>query len=201
MAKDKIDIRFGVIALMILTAAFCRLIPHPPNFAPIGAMALFGAAHFRTKWAALLVPMAALLLSDIAVNNLLYANYYKSFTVFYDGFGWIYGATALTVLLGFLIMRKVNPATVAGGGIVASILFFLVTNFGSWAAGTALAPGGVAYAGDISGLISAYVAGIPFFGGTVAGNLFYAALMFGGFELAQRSFPGLRTGMTATSAA
>ena len=185
MMSEKIDVRFGVIAAMILTAAFCRLIPHPPNFAPIGAMALFGAAHYKSKWAAFGVPLLALWLSDLVVVNVLYAGYYKSFTLFYGGFYWVYGAIALTTVLGFLMLKKINFGTVAGSAIAASLLFFIITNFGSW-------PGNSLYSQDLNGLIACYVAGIPFFGGTLAGNLFYAAVLFGGFALAQKRFPVLR---------
>lgn len=132
MQTRKIDVRFGVIAMMILAAAFSRLIPHPANFAPIGAMALFGAAHFKSKWAAFIVPLLALWLSDLVVINVLYAGYYKTFTLFYGGFYRVYGAIALTTALGFWLLKKVNFGTVAGSGIAASLLFFIVTNFGSW---------------------------------------------------------------------
>jgi len=185
MKNERIDIRFGVIALFILTAAFCRLIPHPANFAPIGAMALFGAAHFKSKWAAFIVPLLSLWLSDLVVTNILYASHYKTFTLFYGGFYWVYGAIVLTTLLGLFMLKKVNVGTVAGSGIAASLLFFIITNFGSW-------PGNSLYSQDLNGLIACYVAGIPFFSGTLAGNLFYSAVLFGGFALAQKQFPVLR---------
>jgi hypothetical protein len=185
MQTEKIDVRFGVIALMILAAAFSRLIPHPANFAPIGAMALFGAAHYKSKWATFGVPLIALWLSDLVVINVLYAGYYNTFTFFYGGFYWVYGAIVLTTALGFLLLKKVNFGTVAGSSIAASLLFFIVTNFGSW-------PNNPLYSQDLNGLIACYLAGIPFFGGTLAGNLFYSAVLFGGFALAQRRFPILR---------
>lgn len=183
--NEKIAVRFGVIAFMILLAAFSRLIPHPANFAPIGAMALFGAAHFKSKWAAFLVPLLALWLSDLVIVNVLYAGYYKTFTFFYGGFYWIYGTIALTTLMGLFTLRKINIGTVAGSSIAASLLFFIITNFGVW-------PGSSLYTQDLNGLIACYVAGIPFFGGTLSGNLFYSAVLFGGYALAQYKFPILR---------
>ena len=185
MTTEKTNIRFGVIAMMILTAAFCRLIPHPANFAPIGAMALFGAAHYKSKWAAFGIPLLALWLSDLAVNNILYASYYKTFTLFHSGFYWIYGTIALTTLAGFFLLKKVNIFTVAGSGFIASLMFFIITNFGVF-------PGNPLYTQDFSGLMACYAAGIPFFGGTLAGNLFYSTILFGGFALAQKQFPVLR---------
>jgi hypothetical protein len=189
MVREKINIRFGVIALLILTAAFCRMIPHPANFVPIGAMALFGAAYYKSKRTAFLVPLLALWLSDLAVNNILYASHYKTFTLFYSGFYWIYGSTALTTLTGFFLLKKINALTVAGSSLVASVMFFLITNFGVF-------PGNPLYSQDFKGLMDCYIAGIPFFGGTLAGNIFYSAVLFGGFALAQKQFPVLRTAAT-----
>ena len=79
---------------------------------------------------------------------------------------------------------KVSGARVLGYSLAGSVLFFLVTNFGTWL-------GGSMYPQDASGLLAAYVAGIPFFQWTVAGTLFYAALLFGGFELLRRRNPAL----------
>lgn len=186
MATVKIDARFGVIALMIVLAAFSRLIPHPANFAPIGAMALFGAAHFRSRWAAFLVPLLAFWLSDLAVNNILYAQYNPSFVWFYSGFYWVYGATALTTCLGFLYLKKVKFFIVLGSSIASAFLFFVITNFGVWASGSM-------YPHDLGGLIACYVAGIPFYGGTLAGNLFYSMALFGGFSFLQYKFPALQS--------
>ena len=88
----KIDIRFGVLVAIILVAAFSRMIPHPFNFSPLGAIGLFGAAHFSKKWQALIIPVAAAFLSDIFINNVIYAAYYPSFTWFAEGFYWQYGS-------------------------------------------------------------------------------------------------------------
>jgi hypothetical protein len=144
-------------------------------------MALFGAAHFKNKWAAFLVPLLALWLSDLVVTNILYASYYKTFTLFYSGFYWVYGAIALTTALGFLLLKKVSFGTVAGSSIAASLLFFIVTNFGSW-------PGNSLYSQDLNGLIACYAAGIPFFGGTLAGNLFYSAYCLAALRSRSDSF-------------
>ena len=164
---------FLVVAVLIVLAAASRLLPHWPNFGPVGAMALFGAAVFARKWMALLVPFAALYLSDLALNNMLYSEYYDGF---YWGFNsWVYAGFLLTILLGFGLLRnrdfswlRVGGATVAG-----TLLFFLITNFGVWL-GSAL------YPQDASGLLAAYVAGLPFLLNSAAGNIFFAGLLFGG---------------------
>ena len=184
--NEKVDVRFVVILLMIFAVAFLRLVPHPLTFAPLGAMALFGAAYFKSRPAAFLVPLAALWLSDLAVTNIVHSDLYPSFTLFYDGFYWVYGATLLTTVLGFFLLNKISIGRVAGSAILAAVLFFLVTNFGSWLYEAQ-------YSKDLSGLMASYVAGIPFFRGTLAGNLLYSAILFGGFELAKRQIAVLRT--------
>ncbi len=158
---------------LILLAAVSRLLPHPPNFGPIGAIALFGAAALPRKWMTVLVPFAALYLSDLLLNNTLYAAYYDGF---YAGFnGWVYAGFALTILLGWATVRRMQWSFVKVGGaaVIATVLFFLVTNFGVWL-GSAL------YPKTAGGLVAAYTAGLPFLLNSLGGNLLFSALLFGG---------------------
>ena len=158
---------------MILLAAASRLLPHWPNFTPVGAMALFGAAAFPRRWMAWLVPFAALYLSDLALNNLLYADYYEGF---YLGFnGWVYLGFAVTLLVGFGFLRGKNFSwlRVGGSAVVTTLLFFLLTNFGAWL-------GSPFYPQTGGGLLAAYAAGLPFLLNSAAGNLFFAGVLFGG---------------------
>lgn len=182
---EKINVRFGVLVLMVLAAAFSRLILHPPNFAPIGALGLFGSAYFTRKWIAIILPLVSLWLSDVVINNTLYAQYYKGFTLFYDGFYWVYGTIILTTLLGFYMLKKVSVKNVLASSILASILFFLITNFSCWL-------GNSMYGQDLNGLMDCLMAGIPFFGGTLSGNVFYSIVLFGTFEFSKRKFPVLQ---------
>lgn len=174
-----------LVALMIVTAAFSRIIPHMPNFSPLGAIALFGAAYFPKKWQAFFVPLTATWLSDLFINNVLYARYYPSFTWFYDGWYWQYGSYALITLAGFFIFKKINAPRVLLGAVSSSALFFLLSNFGCW-------PGSSYYSQDLSGLLACYAAGLPFLKGTVMGDLFYCTVLFGSFAWAQKQFPSLR---------
>ena len=178
---------FYVVAVLILLAAASRLLPHWPNFGPVGAMALFGAAAFDRRWLAFVVPFAALYLSDLALNNLVYAQYYDGF---YAGFNlWVYAGFALTILLGFGLLRgrafswlRIGGATLAG-----TLLFFFLTNFGVWL-------GSAFYPQTGAGLLAAYVAGLPFLLNSAAGNLFFAGLLFGGARyLAPRPTPAAAT--------
>ncbi len=180
----KITIRFGVLTIMVLLAALSRIIHMPPNFAPIGALALFGAAYFSRKSLALIVPLLSLWVSDLVLNNTMYVNNTGHFIWFTGGFYWVYGSFILITLLGFLLLKKVKPMNMIGANLLAAILFFAITNFGSWV-------GSVVYPQNFSGLITCYVAGIPFFWNTLAGDIFYSAVLFGVFELAQRKFPAL----------
>lgn len=106
MSNQKINIRISVLVAIILLAAFSRLIPHMPNFSPLGAIGLFGVAHFAKKWRAFFIPIAATWLSDLFINNVVYAQYYPEFTWFYSGFYWQYGSYLLITLAGLLFSEK-----------------------------------------------------------------------------------------------
>ena len=160
----------GFFALLVLFAAFSRLIPHPSNLTPIGGMALFGAAYFSRKYWAVLVPLVALYLSSVVLDNTLYAQYYEGFVWFSNPF--VYVAFGLIALFGTGVLRKISVARIVGGALGASLIFFLVSNFGSWL-------GNPMYTQDLSGLLSAYAAGLPFLRNTIMGDLFYSGVLFG----------------------
>ena len=107
MPPKKNPIRFGVLAAIILLAAASRFIG-ANNFAPIGALALFGGAYFGRSWAAFLIPLLALWVSDWVVNYL----YFGKFNPFYAGFYWQHLAFALVVLLGSVVLKRVKPLRV-----------------------------------------------------------------------------------------
>ncbi len=182
---DSRTIRPGplVLAGMILVAALTRLLPHPPNFAPMEAMALFGGAYFAARHWAVLVPLAAMAVSDLALGVLfggLYVDHYFS-----PGHVLVYAAIALIAVLGFGLRGRVGAGRLLGYSLLGSVLFFLISNFGAWL-------GSPMYPATVSGLSAAYVAGVPFFQWTVLGTLFYAGLLFGGFEYLRRRLPALR---------
>jgi hypothetical protein len=156
----------------ILVAAALRLVPHPPNFTPVDAMALFSGAYLGRRLVAFAAPLGALFLSDLVLG-------------FYNGMATVYSATALIVLIGWFAVKRVSPLRVGLAAIAGSILFFLVTNFGVWA-------GSGMYPHTSAGLAACYVAAIPFFKNTLAGDLFYAVLLFGGFRVAELLVPQLR---------
>ncbi len=182
MNNSKINLRFGLIALLILVAALSRLLPHPSNFAPIAGMGLFGAAYFSKKYYAFLIPFAAYWISDMLLNNIIYTQYYEGFQ--WMGSPWVYASFALIIVLGFILLKKVTLNNLIVASLSSSVLFFLITNFGTWVSSSL-------YSKTFSGLITAFIAGIPFFWNTLAGDLFYVSVLFGSFELVKSQYPQL----------
>jgi hypothetical protein len=173
---NKLSPRFIFIATAIFVAAVSRLFPHIPNFSPIAAMALFGAVYFENKVTAILIPLVTMLLSDIALELLTGWGFHN--TIVY-----VYASFVLTSLIGLWVKRNTTVQTIAIGSVVSSVLFFIITNFGVWAAG--------GFAGGLAGLNLTYVMGLPFFGPTLAGDLFFNSILFGTFYLVQRKYPAL----------
>ena len=184
--NTKINLRFSVLTALILLAAFSRIIPHPTNFSPLGAIALFGAAHFSKKWQVLVIPIAATWLSDLFINNVIYAAYYPTFTLFYEGFYWQYLSYILIALVAMPIFKKVTKERVLFGALSSTVIFFLLSNVGCWV-------GNSFYPQNFMGLMSCYAAGIPFLKGTILGDLFYSLVLFGGFAFAQYKLPVLKS--------
>lgn len=205
----KINVQSGAVALIIVLIAFSRLLPMPLNFSPLAAMALFGAAHFSSRWKAFLIPLIATWASDLVINNTIYSGYYSEFVWFYSGFYWQYGGYALIVLFGTLLYAKnISAVKIVGGALGSGLIFFIVSNFGVWASSTSMIPAlgtspvvsgfgtwapAFIYTPDLNGLITCYVAAIPFYKGTLLGDMFYCVLLFGGYYLLQRRFASLGT--------
>ncbi|HZD39632.1 MAG TPA: DUF6580 family putative transport protein [Terriglobales bacterium] len=163
--------RYGIISAMIVAAAALRLLPHPANFTPIAALALFAGARFDDKRWAFLIPLAAMALSDLLIG-------------FNDQMPVTYGAFAVIVAMGFLLKGKTTVLRIAWTSAGAATFFFIVSNFGVWAT-TGL------YPLNASGLIACYLAGIPFFQNSLVSTLFYSAVLFGGFGLMERRVSSL----------
>jgi len=166
--------RLAALLSAVLVAAALRLVPHPPNFTPIGAMALFGGAYLGRRPLAFAAPLAALLLSDLVLG-------------FYHGMATVYFSVALIVMIGMVALSRVSPIRVGLAALASSVLFFVLTNFGMW-----LFSG--IYPVTQAGLVACYVAAIPFFQNTVLGDMLFTALLFGGFSLAEQYLPRLRAG-------
>lgn len=173
-----------IITGFIVFAALSRLLPHAYNFTPLGAIALFGAAYFANKKWAIIVPLLALWVSDLFLNNLYYAAYQDGFAWLTGGFIYLYGSIILTVILGFIILKKITVGRVLGGAVAASLLFFIISNFGVWLSSPM-------YPLTMEGLVMCYTAAIPFFHNTLAGNVIYSVLLFGSYEWLKATYPSL----------
>ena len=165
--------RLVALLLAIFAAAAMRLLPHPPNFSPIAAMALFSGTQMPRRALAFVAPFAALLLSDLALGG------------FYAGMNFVYLSFALTVLIGWAMASRKSPLVIGGAAVASSVLFFILTNFGMW-----LFSG--MYPLTQAGLVACYVAAVPFFQNTLAGDLLFTLALFGGFALVERAVPGVR---------
>ncbi|HID20773.1 MAG TPA: hypothetical protein EYP14_00010 [Planctomycetaceae bacterium] len=148
----------------------------------MAALALFGGAHFRDKVRAFLVPLGAMLVSDVVLYLTRYSSYVgNAFSTALV----VYGSLALIAGIGLWIRDRRNVVTVAGACLLSSLLFFLITNFAVWV------KSGM-YPLTTGGLITCYVAAIPFFQNQLAADILFTAVFFGGFALIEGRVPQLR---------
>lgn len=164
--------RAYIILSLIIVAMLTRFIPHWPNFTAVGAVALFSGALYRNKIMALIIPIGALFISDLFINNLVYASYQSGFTWFTEGFYWMYAGFILTVLIGQLAVNNKKPLSILAGGLGSALVFYLLTNFGVWMTG-------LMYSKGLGGLLTSYTMGLPFLATQALGTVFYSALLFG----------------------
>lgn len=152
-----------VLSSIILVLIAMRSIFNIPNFNPIGAIALMGGILFHKKTTAFLVTIGALFLGDIilGLSSPIYMDYMFSTT-----FLFVYVAFILMILLGTALKNRASLISISLGSVVSAILFFLITNAGSWLA--------LNYDRSLSGLMSAYSAGIPFFRATLVSQLLFS---------------------------
>lgn len=155
--------KFAQPAVFIAIGALSRVIPHPANFAPITAMALFGGVYLNKKQA-LTLPILAMILSDFVIG-------FDSLPMRLS----VYGSFILSVLIGFWIKSHKNAKNIIFASLTSSVLFFVITNFAVWAFGTM-------YLKNFSGLTECYLLAIPFFRNTLLSDLIYSGAFFGGYE-------------------
>ena len=145
---------------LILILAFARLIPHPPNFTPIIAVALISGYFFKNINLSLLILLVAMLLSDLFIG-------------FYENMIFVYASLLLITFVFHKISKKINYKNLFIYCFAGSLIFFIFSNFGVWALGS---PGvlDVAYERNLSGLVECYILAIPFFGNTFLSTLIFA---------------------------
>jgi len=174
-------------AVVAVVAGFARLIPHPWNLTPMGAVGIFGGSRLPA-WLAFTLPLGILAASDAVI----YA--WKGWSPFNPV---VYASFLVYVLLGYFLLRKPTALKVVGVSLLGSLQFFLLTNFAIWLTASVPAAdlGGLAsawvpsnhadypqllrYSFDLSGLLACYVLALPFYGGTLAGDLVYPLVLFG----------------------
>jgi hypothetical protein len=172
--KENLLYRLLLALAMIAIAAALRIAPHPWNFTPVGAMALFSGAILKDRRLAFAFPLLALFAGD------LFVGFYKLGVMLF-----VYTSFLLSVLIGRWVQNHRSLGRISAATLLGSMQFFLVTNFAFWALGSS-------YPRTLAGLVNCYAAGVPFFGNTLAGDAFYAAVFFGAFALAERFVPIFR---------
>lgn len=182
----------GLVVLAVAT----RLIDHPWNIAPVGAIALFAGTYVRNRWAAFVLPIAAMIASDVALGVMRGD---PSFYTFHTLLPVVYACYLISVLLGRGVRRtwqvvddQKNWGTprralfrilpLAGATLAGSVIFFVVTNFGVWALMQT-------YPKTWAGLVECFVRALPFFDNTRNGDILFVIALFGGYELAAKYLP------------
>jgi hypothetical protein len=160
---NKLLTRIPIAVGLIVLAVIMRLLPHPANFAPVAAVAIFGGAVLPRKLA-IWVPLVAMAASDFVIG-------------FYTIMPIVWACYAITAIAASYMLQKRNVTKVAAFTIAGSLFFFVVTNFAVWLWGDM-------YTLNFSGLVQCYTMALPFFRNTLAGDLFYTAALFGLYEVA-----------------
>lgn len=150
-------------AFLVLLGISARLLPHFWNFAPITAIALFSGAYFGRRWG-IVVPIVSMFLGDLALG------FYELPLMIT-----VYACFALFGLLGSILEKKRSFKSVFSLSIIASVSFFIFTNWAVWQ----FSPW---YAKTFSGLVECYVSALPFYRNTLLGDIFYTAVLFGAWE-------------------
>lgn len=161
----------GVAAALIALCVVARLLPHPPNFAPAAAVAMFGCMLFVKRWHTVAVVTLGMAVGDWFIG-------------FYDsGVMLIVYASLLMPLVARRFLANSGAVRVGSVAVLSGIGFYLTTNAAVW-----FFTG--AYPATADGLAASYLAGLPFLKWTILGNLCYAAILFGGYEFVRRRIGG-----------
>ena len=162
--RSVMPLRGGLASVLSVLAGVARLVPHPDNCTPVGAMGLFGGARLRT-WQAFAIPLLIMGVTDLI---LLAWFDYQPFNVF------VYASFLINVLLGRFLRNSESVVRIGGLTLLCSLQFYLLTNFGAWYRDALHT-----YSPDLSGLRASYVAGLPFFARTLLGDVVFSGTLFG----------------------
>lgn len=179
-------IKVSVVVGLVLLAAFSRLIKHPDNFTAIGAFAIFSAYTIQNKWLSSILPLIAMWVSDLVINNIVYASYTNSMVWVSEGFIWIYAGVLAQSIISWFLVSDNKFTNIIGSSLFGAIAFFILSNFGVWI-------GSTMYPNTLSGLATCFAAAIPFFANTLAGNLFFSFILFGSYFLIEKKANAFQT--------
>ena len=150
---------------LILLLAFSRLIPHPPNFTPIVAVAIMSGYFFKNIKLSFVVLLISMLLVDVFIG-------------FYKHMLFVYLSLFLITFIFFKISDKVNSKNLFIFGFLGALIFFLVSNFGVWASGVFSPITNLPYEKNLNGLINCYFLAIPFFTKTLISTIFFSYVAY-----------------------
>ncbi len=187
-ARSPAAARSFLLLALLASVALLQLLPHPKNVSPVAAMALFGSATFGSRLAGFAVSAGAFALAGLGVG-LATGNWDYAFHALAPV---VYGCWGAAALIGFALRQRRRLVPIAGATLASATLFFLVTNFAVWATFDT-------FLHTAAGLLACYVAGLPHFGNTLAGDALYAAFLFGGLALAERRFRIVREPLPAAA--
>ena len=166
----------GVLVITIIA----RLYPHPYNFAPVGALALFAGAMFQNRILAYLAPVLCMFATD-SILHLQYLTHFSNWPGYHPLMFTVYAAIAVSVFIGSYL-PNIRWQNVLGGALCCALAFFSITNFAHW-----LVYGNYGW----QGLIKSYTDAVPFFRMSILGDLVYSGLFFGSYALIRQYRPKL----------
>lgn len=175
MKKNKLILILGLLAI----GSFIRLVPHMPNVAPMVAITLFGAAVFKNSKLGLGLTFLFLYASDFIINNTIARPYFtQEGIIFFSNYMiWMTIAYIIIYLIGRNMKTLSNWTSTFGAALIASILFFLITN-----AGALFSPMAI-YPKSFTGLMASYTAGLPFFRNSLLADLAFTGAIFGAYRM------------------
>ena len=168
-----------ILAVLITLGVAGRLLPHPPNFTPMAAIALFAGFIFMKKYMAVVAVVAVMLLTDYFAFGYLSPDWFASKSMMV-----VYLALLFPIVFRGFLQKKLGVLRIAGAALASSTVFFVATNFAVWA----FSP---MYEKTWAGLVLCYTMAIPFFQNTIAGDIMWSGIVFGSY-FALRHFSKLR---------
>ena len=158
-----------ILAVLIALGVAGRLLPHPPNFTPMAAIALFAGFIFIKRYMAVVAVISTMLLCDYFAFGSLSVSWFGSKSMFV-----VYLALLFPIVFKNFLQKKIGVLRIFGAALASSSVFFLATNFAVWA----FSP---MYEKTLEGLVLCYTMAIPFFQNTVAGDLIWSGVIFGAY--------------------